>query len=105
MATTRTTSAVRRERARTRVAVAGVLTLQRDTVSLLLASFVVICGLLLVYSARSGEFAVVNARLGRGEIVNLNRAPSVPQLERALSSLPAAADRRFAAEQLLLGIS
>jgi cell division protein FtsW (lipid II flippase)/cell division protein FtsI/penicillin-binding protein 2 len=72
---------------------------QKEFVFLCGASLLALCGLLLVYLAKTQSFEGDEGRLRRGEIVNINAAQSPSELFPALTNL--AADRQGAAAEQL----
>ncbi|HEX2644416.1 MAG TPA: FtsW/RodA/SpoVE family cell cycle protein, partial [Thermoanaerobaculia bacterium] len=68
---------------------------------LLAGAFVaVLFGLFLVYRAVTSSFAEVEARMGRGEVVNLNEVSRAEQITPLLSFLEERTERAFVAEEI-----
>ena len=97
MAVTRSTPAERRRAAATVPARAS---RGREAALLAGALAAVVLGLGLVYGALSRPFPDVEARLGRGELLNLNAAPRREALLPLLSFAAEPAERAFLADRL-----
>jgi cell division protein FtsI/penicillin-binding protein 2/cell division protein FtsW (lipid II flippase) len=71
-----------------------------ELVWLIAASLLVACGLVLVLLAKAEDFAPMQARLERGELVNLNASPTREQLAAALQMINDPAKREAAAVKI-----
>lgn len=62
------------------------------------ASLLVACGLVLVAAAKTQDFAELEARLARGELLNLNTVTQPEQLMPVLQAVPDAGERKAVAD-------